>query len=55
MTADRIDCAEQCEIPPGITITEVPPSRHAWADVFRCPNDGCEKTFLARPAEEPQP
>lgn len=42
----NINCDQQCEIPPGVTLAETPPSRHAWSDVVRCPNDGCGKTFL---------
>ncbi|MDI9836234.1 hypothetical protein [Streptomyces sp. KAU_LT] len=44
----RLDCPEQCEIPPGVTLTEVPEPRHAWGDVHRCPNEGCGRCFLAR-------
>lgn len=42
----RIDCAEQCEIPDGVELREVPRPRHAWGDVLNCPNDGCERSFL---------
>ncbi|MER7835298.1 hypothetical protein ABTY98_05145 [Streptomyces sp. NPDC096040] len=45
----RLDCPERCEIPAGVTLTEVPEPRHAWGDVHRCPNDGCGRTFLATP------
>ncbi|MEU0950480.1 hypothetical protein ABZ379_48855 [Streptomyces canus] len=44
----RLDCPQRCQIPPGVTLTEVPTPRHAWSDVHRCPNDGCGRTFLAR-------
>lgn len=49
----RMDCAERCEVPAGVRILESPPSRHAWSDVVRCPNDGCEKTFLVIRNERP--
>lgn len=42
----RIDCSEQCEIPDGVDLAEVPRPRHAWSDVINCPNDGCGKSFL---------
>lgn len=43
---DRIDCPKACEIPAGITLTEVPRPRHAWSDVYTCPNDGCGRAFM---------
>jgi hypothetical protein len=53
--AERIDCPEQCEIPDGADLVEVPRPRQAWGDVLNCPNDGCEKSFLVRrrPDEDP--
>ncbi|MDH6489602.1 hypothetical protein [Streptomyces sp. SAI-127] len=51
----RLDCPQRCEIPPGITLTEVPEPRHAWSDVHRCPNDGCGRTFLAHPTDPAPP
>lgn len=48
----HIDCAEQCEIPDGTQLEEVPRPRHAWSDVLNCPNEGCGKSFLI--AEEPR-
>lgn len=47
---DRIDCAEQCEIPDGIQLIEVPRPRHAWGDVLNCPNDGCGRSFMTKTA-----
>lgn len=44
----NIDCPEQCEIPEGVNLVEVPRPRHAWGDVFNCPNDGCERSFMIR-------
>jgi hypothetical protein len=41
-----IDCEQQCRIPEDVHLTPVPPPRHAWNDVIRCPNDGCERCFL---------
>lgn len=52
--SDLIDCAEQCTIPDGIELTEVPRPRHDWGDVFNCPNGGCGKSFMARPVDQPQ-
>lgn len=46
--AERIDCLQQCEIPEGVDLVEVPRPRHAWGDVLNCPNDGCERSFMAR-------
>ncbi|MGW3321102.1 hypothetical protein [Streptomyces virginiae] len=42
----NIDCPQQCEIPEGADLREVPRPRHNWNDVINCPNDGCEKSFL---------
>lgn len=42
----RIDCPQQCGIPEGVSLHEVPAPRHRWADVVICPNDGCERAFL---------
>ena len=47
---DRIDCAEQCEIPEGVHLVEVPRPRHAWSDVFNCPNDNCGRSFMVKQA-----
>lgn len=51
---DHIDCEQQCAIPAGVELTEVPRPRHAWGDVFNCPNDGCGKSFLARQTGDDQ-
>lgn len=47
-----IDCAERCEVPEGRTLADVPPPRHAWADVLRCPHEGCGRAFLIVPSEQ---
>lgn len=41
-----IPCAQQCEVPKGARLAEVPRPRHAWGDVANCPNDGCERSFV---------
>lgn len=51
--SDRIDCAEQCEIPDGVQLVEVRRPRHAWGDVFNCPNDGCGRSFMQRQNDGP--
>ncbi|MEU1853955.1 hypothetical protein ABZ499_33030 [Streptomyces sp. NPDC019990] len=55
MTAEprRLDCAEQCLIPDGVTLHEVPRPRHAWGDVYNCPNDGCERSFMTTVGDTP--
>jgi hypothetical protein len=35
----KIECPLACEVPEGYTLTEVPPPRHDWSDVKRCPNE----------------
>jgi hypothetical protein len=45
----RLDCAERCQVPAGVTLKDMPPSRHAWSDIVRCPNDGCGREFLVVP------
>ena len=52
---DRIDCERRCTIPDGAELKEVPRPRHAWGDVFNCPNDGCEKSFMVRQGKQPDP
>jgi hypothetical protein len=47
---DHIDCAQQCDIPDGVQLTEVPRPRHAWSDILNCPNEGCERSFMVAPA-----
>lgn len=49
---DRIDCPEQCDIPDGVTLVEVPRPRHAWSDVLHCPNDGCQRSFMVRQQDD---
>lgn len=48
MTAlqNHITCPEQCDVPDGVTLREVPRPRHAWGDVFNCPNDDCDRSFM---------
>lgn len=29
-----------------VDLTEMPPSRHNWGDIVRCPNDGCGREFM---------
>ncbi|MFG1794218.1 hypothetical protein [Nocardia sp. NPDC049149] len=41
-----IGCAEKCEIPDGVQLRDMPPTRHAWSDIVRCPNEGCERFFM---------
>lgn len=43
----EIECPLKCRVPEGWTVTEMPPSRHAWSDIIRCPNDDCDRTLLA--------
>lgn len=45
-SVSHIDCPDQCTIPDGAEVREVPRPRHAWGDVLNCPNEGCEKSFL---------
>ena len=52
-TCDRLIEGQQCQIERdakrlSITLTDMPPSRHNWGDIIRCPNDGCEREFLVR-------
>jgi hypothetical protein len=42
----KMACRMTCDVPAGTVMTEVPPPRHAWADVVRCPNDDCGRAFL---------
>lgn len=44
-----IRCPRRCEVPEGVIATAVPPPRHAWSDVHRCPNDGCGLGLLIQP------
>lgn len=38
----QIDCPLQCDVPENVTLTEMPPSRHNWSDIVRCPNVECD-------------
>ncbi|MFF9097598.1 hypothetical protein ACF1AX_31310 [Streptomyces sp. NPDC014802] len=46
----HLDCREQCEIPEGVELVEVPRPRHAWSDILNCPNEGCGKSFAVKEA-----
>jgi hypothetical protein len=50
---DVISCPERCVVPEGVQLAQVPRPRHAWSDVLNCPNDGCERSFLANPTGDP--
>lgn len=41
-----LPCPLKCDVPEGVTLAEVPPSRHDWSDVIRCPNEGCDRTWF---------
>jgi hypothetical protein len=47
----RIDCDQRCEIPDGVTLLEMPPTRHAWSDIVRCPIEGCGRFFMVEKRE----
>jgi hypothetical protein len=49
---DHIDCEMSCEIPEGVTLTELPPPRHDWGGILRCPNDGCGRFFLVEKEDD---
>ncbi|GAA3384424.1 hypothetical protein [Streptomyces racemochromogenes] len=53
----HIDCIEQCEIPDGADLHEIPRPRNSWPDILNCPNQGCGKSFLLieEPNGEAQP
>lgn len=54
MSEQAIDCEQRCEVPEGVALHAVPPPRHAWGDVLRCPNDDCGRCFLVTtPAPQP--
>lgn len=44
----KVLCPLRCDVPSGVRLTIVPPSRHNWGDVIRCPNEraDCVRTFL---------
>lgn len=55
-TCDKLIDGEKCQLSEdterlGMDLAEMPPSRHAWSDIIRCPNDGCGRTFLVRNME----
>lgn len=57
-TCDRLIDGVKCRLREdadrlGAKLAEMPPSRHAWSDIVRCPNDGCGREFLVlkRPEE----
>lgn len=41
-------CPDGCLAPEGVEVTEVPRPRHAWSDVFVCPNEPCERAFMIK-------
>lgn len=43
-----IDCDLSCEIPEGVKLVDMPPARHDWSGIIRCPNSGCGRTFLVQ-------
>lgn len=45
----NIDCEQRCDVPSGMTLSEVPRPRHAWSDALPCPN--CGRCFLKVPAD----
>jgi hypothetical protein len=50
-TCDRLIDGVKCKLREnademGLKLTDMPPSRHAWSDIVRCPNDGCGREFL---------
>lgn len=58
MSPDRyhtgaINCELKCPIPDGVRLCEMPPARHAWADMVFCPNDDCGRNFLVVDRGEP--
>lgn len=50
----KLPCPDQCDVPPGTMIAEVPMPRHNWTDVIICPNEGCGRAWLVlqRPSRE---
>lgn len=47
----ELPCDERCEVPADLEMSEVPPPRHAWDGVVRCPNNGCGRWWLIRRVE----
>jgi hypothetical protein len=50
-TCDRLIDGVKCKLAEnaaqmGVGLREMPPSRHAWSDIVRCPNDGCGREFM---------
>ena len=50
-TCDRLIDGVKCRLAEdadrlGLDLLDMPPSRHAWSDIVRCPNDGCGREFL---------
>lgn len=44
----KIPCEQDCTVPEGVALVQVPRPRHAWGDVFNCPNDGCNRSFMLK-------
>jgi len=47
-----LPCEQQCTVPAGTRLVEVPVPRHNWGDVLVCPNEGCGRAWLVVPEEE---
>lgn len=52
---EPIECVQNCTIPDGVTLTEVPVPRHDFSDVHVCPNDGCGRAFMTRTSTSQEP
>lgn len=42
----KMDCPNECDVPEGFTLFEVPVPRHNWGDVVACPHDDCGRALL---------
>ena len=40
----KLPCEQQCDVPAGYVMAAVPRPRHAWGDMFNCPN--CELSLM---------
>lgn len=47
----KMECPLKCSVPEGAEVTEVPPTRHGWADVLTCPNDDAYLEMRGLPGE----
>lgn len=48
---EKLPCDQQCEVPEGVRLAEVPPPRHHWNDVIVCPDCGRAWLVLGKPDE----